>query len=307
MNITECCLCGKKYDNSRYRGIRNEICPKCYEKGMFTCSICHKKYNWSKSVIEDAPGKEVWCIDCAKKKGVAITRCDNCNKEYPWESISFVDGYTVCPACYKKKVWRCRRCKEPRYRQPADKENKICIRCIYKDEYAEWVKKTDFSTPNMNWVTAYWLKRNSARDIMTALRRGYEPGRSIDEGFDALEIITGYRCSLLVVNVKMFEILFLDPRDILGNIAADYTMTEFKRDNVAFEESSIEHELIEIREWDKTHNLEIWSEPILLRAQTWFDMDYRKEWNGEDLVYEGNNYGDTSSFLIIGGLVNKTK
>ncbi len=48
-----------------------------------------------------------------------------------------------------------------------------------------------------------------------------------------------------------------------------------------------------------------WKTPILIRAQTYADMDFRKEWYGDDLVYEGNNYGDTSDFYIIGSFYDK--
>ena len=46
----------------------------------------------------------------------------------------------------------------------------------------------------------------------------------------------------------------------------------------------------------------IFEKPIRFNAQTYDDMDYRKEWEGGDMVYEGNNYGDTSTFFIVGTL-----
>ena len=49
----------------------------------------------------------------------------------------------------------------------------------------------------------------------------------------------------------------------------------------------------------------IWKEPILIRAQTYEDMDFRKEWSGGYLVYDGNNFGDTSKFYMIGSVCNK--
>lgn len=38
----------------------------------------------------------------------------------------------------------------------------------------------------------------------------------------------------------------------------------------------------------------------MLDAHTIFDEDYRKEYHRDNLVYEGNNYGDTTAFYIIG-------
>lgn len=47
----------------------------------------------------------------------------------------------------------------------------------------------------------------------------------------------------------------------------------------------------------------VWNVPFRVRAQTVFDMDYRKEWNGDEIVYEGNNYSDTTAFYIIGNVI----
>ena len=45
--------------------------------------------------------------------------------------------------------------------------------------------------------------------------------------------------------------------------------------------------------------------PGHIRAQTYADMDYRKEWYAGECYYEGNNYGDTSNFYMIGRIVYK--
>jgi len=49
-------------------------------------------------------------------------------------------------------------------------------------------------------------------------------------------------------------------------------------------------------------NLKLWETPYILEAQTDYDKDYRKEWKNGYLEYEGNEYGDTSEFYIIGCL-----
>ena len=46
--------------------------------------------------------------------------------------------------------------------------------------------------------------------------------------------------------------------------------------------------------------LNIWEKAVQIRAMTYYDQDYRKEWHGDWLSYEGNNFGDTSDFYIIG-------
>lgn len=47
----------------------------------------------------------------------------------------------------------------------------------------------------------------------------------------------------------------------------------------------------------------LYTKPVELCGQTYDDMDYRKEWYNGELEYEGNNYGDTSTFYFIGELM----
>ena len=44
----------------------------------------------------------------------------------------------------------------------------------------------------------------------------------------------------------------------------------------------------------------VWERLYRLDAQTISDMDYGDRWEGQDVVYEGNKYGDTSAFIILG-------
>ena len=57
--------------------------------------------------------------------------------------------------------------------------------------------------------------------------------------------------------------------------------------------------------WDKDTWLNVWAIPLHVRAVTNGDKDFRKEYEWGELVYEGNQYGDTSDFYIIGTLMSK--
>ncbi len=46
--------------------------------------------------------------------------------------------------------------------------------------------------------------------------------------------------------------------------------------------------------------LKLWDIPFIIEAATNYDKDFRKEWKDGYLEYEGNEYGDTSTFYIIG-------
>ena len=48
--------------------------------------------------------------------------------------------------------------------------------------------------------------------------------------------------------------------------------------------------------------LRVWDNPYIIEAATDYDKDFRKEWIDGFLEYEGNEYGDTSDFYIIGCL-----
>lgn len=52
--------------------------------------------------------------------------------------------------------------------------------------------------------------------------------------------------------------------------------------------------------------LRLWDKPFILRAVTEYDKDFRKEWMGGNLEYQGNQYGDTSNFYIIGTIETST-
>lgn len=49
--------------------------------------------------------------------------------------------------------------------------------------------------------------------------------------------------------------------------------------------------------------INVWRKPVILHAVTDYDKDFRKIWRNGELIYEGNNYGDYSTFYIIGSFV----
>lgn len=54
--------------------------------------------------------------------------------------------------------------------------------------------------------------------------------------------------------------------------------------------------------WDDEQKLQIWKHPFRLKAQTFSDMNYGNEYRWGELIVEGNRYGDTSDFYVIGEL-----
>lgn len=86
-----------------------------------------------------------------------------------------------------------------------------------------------------------------------------------------------------------------------------WTMTEMKNGRYwQFAEMDKDRTVRKIH-WSEHSWLNIWSIPLHIRAVTNGDKDFRKEFEGGFLVYEGNQYGDTSDFYAIGTVVNKKK
>lgn len=81
-----------------------------------------------------------------------------------------------------------------------------------------------------------------------------------------------------------------------------WTMTELKDSSYRCFEQINKDRVSERIRWNDEKWLNVWSVPLHLRAVTYGDKDFRKEYEGGCLVYEGNQYGDTSDFYIIGSL-----
>lgn len=87
------------------------------------------------------------------------------------------------------------------------------------------------------------------------------------------------------------------------SVLSSYTATEFKQSG------RIDKKFLKIEKRQRKCRLKsgqsimIYDQPIILFGQTYDDMDYRKEWHYGLLEYEGNNYGDTSTFYFVGEII----
>ena len=144
-----------------------------------------------------------------------------------------------------------------------------------------------------------YMRDIQTRKLMSRLNHSVE-----DAQIDILLISNIYNSTKWIV-VSSQSNLF-NPY-IYDKIYGEFTMTEFKCKkgfSFIYELKQLDNDaLLKI---DKEYSiLHIWKEPILIRAQTYEDMDFRKEWKGGYLVYDGNNFGDTSKFYIIGSICSK--
>jgi hypothetical protein len=94
---------------------------------------------------------------------------------------------------------------------------------------------------------------------------------------------------------------------VIADQGGSWTMTELKQSyGYTFRYMDEERGGRRIH-WNDDTWLNVWAIPLHIRAVTNGDKDFRKEYEWGELVYEGNQYGDTSDFYVIGTLVAKKK
>lgn len=86
----------------------------------------------------------------------------------------------------------------------------------------------------------------------------------------------------------------------------EITFTEFKKNKVSFWQDVDDVRKACRLPLDQNSVLCLWNRPYILKAATEFDKDFRKEWRNGVMVYEGNNFGDTTNFYIIGSVIRKS-
>ena len=249
------------------------------------------------------PKGENWCYSCANDKGYHA--CEECEKYYPDDELTDVeDYYSYCPACLPKKAKACSECGKL-YLVNSNSDNaNLCRECDRKKGYLDIMSRINFASLKVEKIHAYTLENSRTVSLMTRLHTTKKAAEEAEkygskrEYSDAL-LIDVSDSSLVVVYGYPF------PTDKIPSPYASATMTEFKKGSKAYQLAWKKHELLAILPWSEDNIFELWKSPFELRAQTDYDTDYRKEWRWGDLVYEGNNYGDTSNFWIIGTLKKK--
>lgn len=153
-------------------------------------------------------------------------------------------------------------------------------------DYQNYIVDRLRSAVRIKRVTFYHLKKLQTTPLMTRLRCSHENPAALD----LLEIAI-YGCS--------FVVLYGLPSRFQSIAETCYTMTEFKKKKPFALYSLCEsRERNTISVGDTTYFL--WNHPLKIRAVTDFDKDFRKIYRNGILDYEGNQYGDTSDFYIIG-------
>ena len=151
--------------------------------------------------------------------------------------------------------------------------------------------------------------------LMTGLRHRFDPG-TIDEKcpdpFDVLYVrFFEKKYWLLLELVVVYEI----DRSLVQELENEFyaqskgpsepnriTFSNFKKSKMGKWLSVDDERKQDCIPLGGNQILNVWKRPFILEASTDYDKDFRKEWRNGELEYEGNNYGDTSDFFIIGSV-----
>lgn len=199
--------------------------------------------------------------------------CDNCVK----------DSTKICSICGELFV-------------PKEDGQAICNFCKSIPKAVKNYKKIleNIDIESQSYVSMPYFSFKDCSTVELFSRLNYS---SDDDPFDIL-FISNYDSTSLVIVHHSSE---LYNYDAMKNFDDSLTATQFKRFSNYYKIIKKERKIMATLLWDETEAIDIWYRPINLRAQTYDDMDYRKEWAGPgEYVEVGNNYGDTDDFYIIG-------
>ncbi len=166
------------------------------------------------------------------------------------------------------------------------------------NEYIKGIKNVDFTQVTEYDVLHPDLNSIGTINLMTKLSHNdfYKP---LEKGYDALLLYRyegGESLYIVSKNNLRFELKYPD------GICGETRMTDLKKKYVFYDVlnclKNFDSNFTALTSAEKL--LHISSKPYLLNAMTDYDRDYGNIYHGEDLVKEGNQYGDTSEFYIIG-------
>lgn len=169
-----------------------------------------------------------------------------------------------------------------------EKELSSLMKSLTEVEYYERVE--DFLKTAEHFERYTLGRQTPTRDIMTNLRRGHKKQSQNKEIPVDYYILDG-----------RYIVLYPSDHNIPNvRTGGSITATEFKTSYGSLNKQEFSNVTVALQNGQKA---KLFVHPFAFRAQTYFDMDYRKEWQNGDLVYEGNNYGDTTTFYIVGVLI----
>lgn len=284
----KCAKCSKRVSVESFSYKKQKFCLDCFDKMYFKCDLCGEYQPISMKVQSKRVPKRVqWCEKC-------MSRCDLCNALIPTPKVRFIllssgRRKCLCSTCADVSLLACAECGEIFFR--GKEIGEVCGKCVVRNSFIDQLSKMKFSQLSIEKWDFCDFKYRKTIDVMSKLNSTHKT-----ESIDILLITYTNGHDLVIIHEK--SDLF---NPVVQNVMyEDLTLTRFKEsrlfDYLVYENIPI----LTTQVWSPNRSIEVWKEPICIRAKTYGDMDYRKEWSGDTLYYEGNNYGDTSVFYAIG-------
>lgn len=174
----------------------------------------------------------------------------------------------------------------------------------YTPKYVKYIKSLDLGALPKDFC--FFSSSLRTTGLMTRLKHRFDSDcidKNCENSYDLLYLNLG---SLKCHDPRCLIIIYIPSNDFSAirgrmNLADRHiTFTELKKQGLLFWRSKCSCEDFSKITLSNGESLKLWKTPYLLHAVTDYDKDFRKEWVDGFLEYEGNEYGDTSTFYIIG-------
>lgn len=270
------------------------FCTECFRALFKTCSICGRIVSSQSIAINRfISADQSICNVCVDELYV---HCDECNEIFPREDLQVANDYKYCPECYSKKVGICKECNG----DSAELKNGLCPQCSAHKAYIDYLSSPDFLQQKTVRIRG---EKQELRDVKTKRLMSRLNKSCLDDPFDLL-ILEGF----INYNGRLLDIILVPdmPEKHYNTLPFSCTMTELKNDSyyqirrtiekILDDENSIKNKI------DDNHNFIIMYKAYVIHAMTYNDMHYGDRWYGRDYCEEGNKYGDTSNFYVVGAI-----
>lgn len=264
------------------------VCKKCKKKQEFCCSNCKKILPiWDRVESSYIPKDRPLCHDCADSMGYIL--CDICHEEFPEESEVRLNSFIMCPRCAEPRIAYCSRCGKLTHKTDNGQEP-LCDDCERFKKYHKYVNMLNFEQLKIKVISYNILCNSRTTHLMSQVRASADKNPKAD----SIDI-------LLVETSNGALVICYDSSDNFTHLcSSSRTLSRLKKNGIShlFHEKTCKvysQRFVDV--FNKVFY--VWEYPYGLRAQTVYDRDYGNRWEDGSL-YEGNYYGDTSNFLILG-------
>lgn len=302
-----CCECKKMISPDRvgttfekYWDIKKRyVCRDCLKKYYTRCKECGEYYSIAErhdnypKVLDSLN----MCVECLE--GIT-SPCSLCDEYYLEEDLIEIDGELVCEECLKRHRVICSKCGKETLDTVDSEKRWFCSDCIDEthrvadcEKRKQFVKSLFETEKEIYRVDFYKFKNMRTMVLMSRLNSSYGIN-PVDKNHKPIDV--------LLIRIRDDWLIISQCKGLYVNLycKGDRTVTSFKKTYSSYWIDENRSRTTEVIQLSNGSSISFWDSPYRLRAHTASDEDYRKIWRDGVLEYEGNNYGDTSDFYILG-------